>query len=151
MERAIVIPKHPQVARVVLSKNSARKYRAHSESAVDQGCPSPPPWVGLWMPFLQNSPQRWVSGSTLILTYASKIAEMNDSDQLLSKTYNVFKFCSVKKKLWCPKVGGNSKKSGNPRKFVSKSQGFDQKLSWGTEFRENPPKVYSKVVFQFWW
>ena len=41
----------------------------------------PPPKVGLWKLILEISLHGWVSEGTLILLYATKIAEMNDSDQ----------------------------------------------------------------------
>ena len=101
------------------------------------------------MPFFQNSLHRWVSGGTLILFYASKIAEMNDSDKMFFKIYKNFKIGSVKKKLWYPKVGGKSKKSGKSSKFIAISQGLESETVLSSRIPEQSRKVFLKVVSQF--
>ena len=101
------------------------------------------------MSFSQNSLQRGLSGGTLILFYASKIAEMNDSDQMLFKIYKKIKIGSVKKKLWYPKVGGKSKKSGKSSKFIAISQGLESETVLSSRIPEQSRKVFLKVVSQF--
>ena len=101
------------------------------------------------MVFLENSPQRWVSGSTLILTYASKIAEMNDSDQWLSKTYTFLKIGSVENVLELFKVGEILINPGNPRKFVSKIQGVGSETVLSCRISEKARKVFFDTFLQF--
>ena len=96
------------------------------------------------MQFLQNSPQGWVTWSTLILAYASKIAEMNESDQWLSKTYKLFKIGSVEIFLELFKVGEILKQSENPRKFVNQIQGFELKTVLRTIISEKYKKFILK-------
>ena len=81
------------------------------------------------MAFFQKTLQRLASGGTLILIYASDIAEINDSDRYLFKKSNFLKIGSVEKKLRLFIVGNISKKSENPRIFVIYFQGFEPKLS----------------------
>ena len=66
--------------------------------------------IGLWKLILEISLHGWVSEGTLILLYATKIAEMNDSDQWLFKTYKILKIGWVEKKIWLSKDGEFSKK-----------------------------------------
>ena len=63
------------------------------------------------------------------MSYAPKIAEMNESDPYVFKTSKIFKIDEVKNIYGLAKVSDISENPENPRNFVSKSQGFDQKLS----------------------
>ena len=84
------------------------------------------------------------------MLYASKIAEINDSDRYLFKKSKILKIGSVEKKLRFFIVGNISKKSESPRIFVIYIQGFEPKTVLSDGISDKSRKVFSKVALQFW-
>ena len=69
--------------------------------------------------------------------------------RMFSKHPNFLKSVELKNIYGLAQVSDISENPGNPRKFVSKSQGFPQKLSGIIEFRENFKKFFWLSFFSF--
>ena len=79
-------------------------------------------WIGLGILFFKNSLQRCASGSTLILLYTAKIAEMNELDRWLFITFKHFENGFLGNFLELFKVGDKSKNQKNPKNSSLKSK-----------------------------